>query len=221
VRRRALTLTLLTAVVACTFAPNALASVRVPVNGCSTTYAIPGGKHTRPTHTTVSASAKEVGTLVAWAGAGTPIVLAPSGFRCKALVGADGGVHVQLAPPGAGKQGPAVDVEVEGACIGCITAVACGLFPAAAKDMAFPCKTPRPTSERVAKLLPTVRAFIDPAGVHGTGSPSGGSLPAVGAVVYAPSLSAFAARVTCTVAKSDSSSCQTIIADFLARVGTH
>jgi hypothetical protein len=202
-------------------APSALAAVQVPVKACRTTYAIPGGKHTRPTHTTVSATAKEVGTLVAWAGGGTPIVLAPVGFQCKALVGADGGVHVQLAPPGAGKQGPAVDVEVEGACIGCITAVACGLFPGAVKDMAFPCKTPRPKAERVARLLPTVRAFIDPAGVHGTGSPSGGSLPAVGAVVYAPSLSAFAARVTCTVDKANSGSCQTIIADFLARVGSH
>ncbi len=192
----------------------------MPVKRCPTTYAIPGQKHTFPTHTSLSATAKEARTVVAWAGGGTPIVLAPSGFSCKALVGADGGVHVQLAPPGAGKQGPAVDVEVEGACIGCITAVACGLFPGAAKDMSFPCKTPHPKSERVAKLLPTVRAFIDPAGVHGTGSPSGGSLPAVGAVVYAPSLSAFAARVTCTLGKADAASCQTIIADFLARVGS-
>jgi Domain of unknown function (DUF4850) len=219
VRRVALTCALVI-VSGFALAPSSLASVRVPVKRCPTTYAIPGQKHTFPTHTTVSATAVEARAIVAWAGGGTPIVLAPPGFACKALVGADGGVHVQLAPPGAGKQGPAVDVEVEGACIGCITAVACGLFPGAAKDMAFPCKTPRPKGERVAKLLPTVRAFIDPAGVHGTGSPSGGSLPAVGAVVYAPSLSAFAARVTCTVGKADAPSCQTIIADFLARVGS-
>ena len=66
---------------------------------------------------------------------------------------------------------------------------------------------------------PFARSSIPP-GVHGTGSPSGGSLPAVGAVVYAPSLSAFAARVTCTLGKADAASCQTIIADFLARVGS-
>jgi hypothetical protein len=57
--------------------------------------------------------------------------------------------------------------------------------------------------------------------VRGTGSPSGGRLAAVGAVVYVPDRSAFAARVTCTVEKADSGSCQSIIADFLARVGTH
>ena len=71
------------------------------------------------------------------------------------------------------------------------------------------------------KLLPTVRAFLDPAGVRGTGAPSGGRLPALGAVVYVPDRSAFAARVTCTVGKADRASCEPIIADFLARVGTN
>ncbi len=150
-------------------------------------------------------------------------MLAPHGFSCTALVGADGGVHVQLAPPGAvgaAKTGPAVDVEIEGACVSCITAVACGLFPTASKDSGIPCRTPHPARERVAKLLPTVRAFIDPAGVTGTGAPSGGRLAAVGAVVYVPDRSAFAARVTCTLERADAGSCQAIISDFLARVGT-
>ena len=205
-------------------ASSASAKVRVPVRPCSTTYAIPGQHHARPTHANLALSAKEATSLVAWAGGGTPIVLAPHGFACSALVGADGGVHVQLAPgdiPGAAKTGPAVDVEVEGACVSCITSVACGLFPSASKDNGFPCTTSRPARERVARLLPTVRAFIDPAGVQGTGAPSGGRLPAVGAVVYVPDRSAFAARVTCTVEKADQGSCQAIIADFLARVGTN
>jgi hypothetical protein len=206
------------------FASSASAKVQVPVKACPTTYAIPGQHFKRPTRTTLALSAKEARPLVAWAGGGTPIVLAPRGYACTALVGADGGVHVQLAPagiPGASKTGPAVDVEVEGACVSCITAVACGLFPTAAKDNGVPCKTPRPARERVAKLLPTVRAFIDPAGVRGSGAPSGGRFAAVGAVVYVPDRSAFAARVTCTVETADSGSCQPIIADFLARVGTH
>jgi Domain of unknown function (DUF4850) len=204
----------------CAFAPNALANVRVAVKACPTSYAIPGTQQKRPTHATLATTAKKAKAVVAWAGGGTPIVLAPQGFACKALVGADGGVHVQLAPPGASKTGPAVDLEVEGSCVGCITAVACGLFPGAVKDMGFPCTTPHPARERVAKLLPTVRAFIDPAGVRGTGNPSGGRLSAVGAVVYVPNRSAFAARLTCTVETADSATCQTIIADFLTRVGT-
>jgi hypothetical protein len=206
------------------FASTASAKVRVRVKACPTTYAIPGQHLTRPTHANLALNAAQASKLVAWAGGGTPIVLAPHGYACTALVGADGGVHVQLARggvPGAAKTGPAVDVEVEGACVSCITAVVCGLFPSASKDSGYPCKTPRPARERVAKLLPTVRAFIDPAGVRGTGAPSGGRLPAVGAVVYVPERSAFAARVTCTVERADQGSCQAIIADFLARVGTN
>jgi hypothetical protein len=202
------------------FAASASAKVRVPVRSCPTTYAIPGQHHARPTTALVADGARG---LVAFAGGGTPIVLAPHGFACSALVGADGGVSVQLTPPGvtgAIKTGPAVNIEVEGACVSCITAVACGLFPTASRQNGFPCSTPRPVRERVAKLLPTVRAFIDPAGVRGTGAPSGGRLAAVGAVVYVPDKSAFAARVTCTLEKSDSASCQAIIADFLSRVGT-
>jgi hypothetical protein len=202
-------------------APGALATVRVAVKACPTQYGIPGAGGTRPTHATLALKASEAKQLVAWAGGSTPIVLAPRGFACKALVGADGGVHVQLAPPGAARSGPAIDVEVEGACVGCITAMACGLFPSAEREMGYPCTTPHPKRERIARLLPTVRAFIDPAGVRGTGSPSGGRLAAVGAVVFAPDRSAFAARVTCTVEKADSAACRPIIADFLARVGTH
>jgi len=43
-------------------------------------------------------------------------------------------------------------------------------------------------------------------------------LAAVGAVVYVPDRSAFAARVTCTLEKADSGSCRSIIADFLTRI---
>ena len=204
-------------------APSALASVRVPVKACPTSYAIPGAQHARATHATLSMTAKEAAAIVAWSGGGTPVVLSPRGFACSALVGADGGVHVQLSPPGAtgaDKIGPAVDLEVEGSCVSCITQVACGLFPRASKDGGFRCLTPRPKRERVANLLPTVRAFIDPPGVRGTGAPSGGRLQAVGAVVYVPDRSSFAARLTCTLERVDAGSCQAIIADFLARVGT-
>jgi hypothetical protein len=199
--------------------PGALANVRVAVRPCPTTYAVPGDRQKPPTKASLALTAFAAQKLVAWAGGGTPIVLAPHGFACKALVGADGSAHVQLAPPGAARSGPAVDVEVEGACVGCITAMACGLFPAAEQAMGYPCTTKLPTRERVAQLLPTVRAFSDPAGVKGSGSPSGGRLPAVGAVVFVPERSAFAARVTCTLEKADAGSCQPIIADFLSRIG--
>jgi hypothetical protein len=222
VRRLAVGSTLLVLLGA--FSASAAATVQVPVKACPTTYAIPGQHFKRPARATLALTAKEASVLVAWAGGGTPIVLAPRGFACTALVGADGGVHVQVAPagvPGAAETGPAVDVEVEGACVGCITSVVCGVFPTASRDNGIPCKTPRPARERVVRLLPTVRAFFDPPGVTGTGAPSGGHLAAVGAVVYVPDRSAFAARVTCTLERADAGSCQSIIADFLTRVGKH
>ena len=198
----------------------AVADVRVAVQACPTTYGVPGDHPIRPTHATLPLKAKEARSLVAWAGGGTPIVLAPHGFACTALVGADGGVHVRIAPPDARPAtGPAVDVEVEGSCVGCIASVACGLFPRAARDTGFACHTPHPKAERVARLLPNVRAFVDPAGVHGSGNPSGGRLRAVGAVVYVPDRTQFAARLTCTLDSSAAASCQSILTDFLGRVG--
>jgi hypothetical protein len=134
-------------------------------------------------------------------------------------VGADGGVHVRLAPRGAGTSGPTVDVEIEASCSGCIATLACGLFPRAAKDTGFTCYTPRPKAERVARLLPTVRAFSDPPGVKGSGVPSGGPFRATGAIVYVPNRATFAARVTCALAASRVALCQSVIADFLGRVG--
>jgi hypothetical protein len=202
-----------------TLAATAEADVRVAVRACPTTHGIPGDHPTRPTRATLDLTAKQARTVVAWAGGGTPVVLAPRGFDCTALVGADGGVHVRLVPPGAGKRGPAVDVEVEGSCVGCIASVACGLFPRAVKDTGFACHTPRPKLERVASLLPNVRAFVDPAGVKGSGDPSGGRLPAVGAIVYVPERTLFTARVTCTLEAADRALCQHVIADFLARIG--
>jgi hypothetical protein len=203
-----------------TLASAALADVRVTVQACPTTYGIPGDHPIRPTHATLALKATEAASLVAWAGGGTPVVLAPRGYACKALVGADGGVHVRLAPPGAPTSGPAVDVDVEGSCVGCIAALACGLFPHASKTTGFPCHTAHPKRERVATLLPNVRAFIDPPGVRGSGNPSGGRLQAVGAIVYVPNRTIFAARLTCTVGTSDATSCQSILTDFLGRVGT-
>jgi hypothetical protein len=201
-------------------AANANASVRVPVRTCPTTYGIPGDHPTRATHATLAITAKQAKDLTAWSGGGTPVVLSPRGYDCTALVGADGGVHLRVAPPDAPKSGPAIDVDVEGSCVGCIAALACGLFPRAVHDTGFKCHTPSPKQEKVATLLPTVRAFNDPPGVHGSGVPSGGRLRAVGVVVYVPDQTTFAARMTCALESSAAASCSTVIADFLGRVGT-
>jgi hypothetical protein len=202
-------------------ASSASAAVRVRVNTCPTTYAIPGDHPSRATHATLAMTARAAKDVVAWSGGGTPVVLAPHGFDCSALVSADGGVHVRLSPPDASKSGPAIDVQVEGSCVGCISALACGLFPRAVHDTGFKCDTPHPRGERSAALLPNVIAFQDPAGVRGSGVPSGGRLRAVGVVVYIPNKTTFAARMTCTLDVKAEAACAGVISDFLGRVGTN
>jgi hypothetical protein len=197
----------------------ASADIRAAVHVCPTTYGVPGASFKAPPRTALlDVGAAAATRIVAWAGAGTPIVLGPAGYDCHALVAADGGVHVRLAPPGAATSGPAVDVEVEGSCVGCIVQLACGVFRDAANGSGFTCKTPRPAAERVSRLIANVRAFHDPAGVKGSGDPSGGRFAALGAILYVPDRSSFAARVTCTLAARDAGICQDVIADFLGRV---
>ena len=147
----------------------------------------------------------------------------PRGFSCTALVGADGGVHVQLAPPGAvgarrpGRRSTSRSRAPASAASPRWPAV---LFPTASKDNGIPCRTPHPARERVAKLLPTVRAFIDPAGVRGTGAPSGGRLRGRRRGRLRPGpLGLRRARDVHARARR-AGSCQAIISDFLARVGT-
>jgi hypothetical protein len=193
--------------------------VTVPVHRCPTSYGVPGATFRHVTSARVDLSPAHAKRLVAWSGGGTPVVLAPPGFACTALVGADGGVHVRLAPQGAAKSGPAVDVEVEGACVGCIAQLACGVFRGAERESGLPCTTPHPAAERVRRLIAHVRAFHDPPHVKGSGNPSGGPYPALGAVVYVPDRTDFAARVTCTLDRRTQDLCEDVIADFLGRVG--
>jgi hypothetical protein len=54
--------------------------------------------------------------------------------------------------------------------------------------------------------------------VRGSGDPSGGRFAALGAIVYVPDKTSFAARVTCTLDTRDAGLCQDVIADFLGRV---
>jgi hypothetical protein len=197
----------------------ASAGVRVAVHVCPTSYGVPGASFKAPPRSAqLALGAAAARRVVAWAGPGTPIVLGPPGYACQALVGADGGVHLRLAPPGAPRSGPAVDVEVEGSCVGCIVQLACGVFRDAASGSGFTCKTPHPAEERVSRLLAHVRAFHDPPRVKGSGDPSGGAIAALGAIVYVPDRTDFAARVTCTLATQDAGICQGVITDFLTRV---
>ena len=75
-----------------------------------------------------------------------------------------------------------------------------------------------PAGEQFTRVNHTTADFIDPPGVAGIGTPSGGSYAARGQLRYSPrpipSMGDEAAEVTCTLPASDASLCQTIIDGF-------
>ena len=104
-------------------------------------------------------------------------------------------------------------------------ALVCDLFPnsagvSAAKESSYPCQ--KPASEKSTQLTPDVVAFTDAPGVKGSGTGSGGSLTSMGAAVY-PQLSfgstdsVDVSLLSCTLPKTDRSSCTSIEGDYLVR----
>src|SRR5262249_29781340 len=65
-----------------------------------------------------------------------PPVLAPKGWKCRVEVGADGGSHVTIHPPGTPLTSPvAVTVQGEPACQDCMYGLVCPLIPDASKQV--------------------------------------------------------------------------------------
>lgn len=103
---------------------------------------------------------------------GQMTVIAPRGWRCSALIGADGSEGITVFPPGTTTASPEAIRGIEtSACYGCTTGQACALFPAAARawraSFHSPCPAHRPAAESVDRLSATVVAFEDPAFVKG------------------------------------------------------
>ncbi len=75
-----------------------------------------------------------------------------------------------------------------------------------------------PAGERFTRVDHTTADFVDPPGVAGIGTPSGGRYTALGQIRYSPppipSMGDAAAQITCTLPASDASLCQTVIDGF-------
>lgn len=141
-------------------------------------------------------------------------VLAPEGWKCRGGVGVDGSGFVSVTGTG----GRAIGAREGSVCAYCNFEIVCPLFPQAkALQPELGCPSTPPSDERIYKLSAIAIAFEDPAGVHGTGQPSGGRNPANGVVIYSAGPPDQAFEETCTLPDSAHRECAAALNDFVAR----
>jgi hypothetical protein len=167
--------------------------------------------------------------------AGQDRVLGPAGWSCAATQAPDGSTSVAVYPAGgspprtdgSGTPGDsrAVVLTDSGTCTGCALSTASPLFPAAAAACAEQfllatgsCPT-APVGEQHSTLSSTVVAFTDPTGVAGTGIPSGGSDPAVGAMAFLSGSDPETWLETCTLPSASGAICAAVVHGFVATYG--
>jgi hypothetical protein len=162
-------------------------------------------------------------------------LLAPAGWDCQAIVGADGSSSIEIYPPGQGAaSGSSLGTsstaeEVRGdqtsASPFAANLQACQLFPAAYKNLTgVPCSLKSPTAEEATLSTNNIIEFTDPPGVAGDGDPSGGAFTASGVMTYYPvsgasPLSNGSWTETCVLPPSESRLCGAIISSFIESYG--
>jgi hypothetical protein len=212
------------------------ATARVPLVECVTgTGAISAPKPMAATKA-VNVPAALVNKMAAYSDdQGEMYLLAPLGWTCQASLGADGNDSIAVYPPGEvgtsqfalghswPKTAQAVTGDLLPACYACFVGQACTFFPAAEHDLVrdfsgqLSC-TPLPAGQSVSRVSSSVIAFVDPAGVLGTGEPSGGAYPAYGVVTFkdrSPSGTYGSAMETCTLLKSERAICNAALRAFI------
>lgn len=143
---------------------------------------------------TVPLPAEREAELTAYASSAGSVLIGPRGWKCKATMGVDGTQQIGLTPPGSGKAAwfakagdPVILESIVPACAGCISSMICPFFPQEEVVRAYTRYEPCPKvaeGERVSYLSGSTITFVDPVGVEGTGTGSGGALASLGAVVY-------------------------------------
>jgi hypothetical protein len=206
----------------------------LPVVSCPTTFAIttPPPTVLIPASLTVDVPAALAHTLAVYVDSNSIMrLLAPKGWKCAASFGADGSGIFTIVPKGGplptGLQEPnssdqAISATETGGSPVQAAGDACAYFPAAAaaaeSDLGQGC-SPRPTSETVDPINSNVVAFEDPAGVKGSGDPSGGQYPANGVMTYSPTNEPGFYLDTCTLPQSDHVTCTAVLNDFVLQYG--
>jgi len=207
-----------------------LVTVQLPLNVCKTSV---GDSSETPASLPADVQvkiAREYSTNLAFYSdnEGVIEVLAPTGWKCSAGIGADGSSAVYVSPVGLNSTGPSMEsisASQTSACVGCRESLACPLFVSAANDYLRTyreaCPKTRPPSELVTKINSHVVEFTDPSGVNGDGSPSGGAYPARGVMTYYGGIKSDGSWTeTCVLPAADRSMCQAIVGSFVTNYGT-
>lgn len=182
----------------------------VRVVSCPTTYGIAGPTIRLPTRVTSRLSRSATAGLVYYAN-NLQLVLAPTGWHCSAEIGADGSSGMLIT-----RGRDAVDVLAVGYSSEVGAGEACSLFTDA--EPPAPCPARPPAAERITRVNATTVIFEDPPGVHGTGVPSGGGLPANGLMRFSPSpRSGFFFEETCVLPAAEHRRCTELLDDGLRR----
>jgi hypothetical protein len=171
--------------------------------------------------------------LVAYVNKQGVTAIAPSGWSCSSIVGADGGESIVVHPTGSANPLDAVrgtpsseqgvTMELQPSCQGCAADLICTLFPTSpvvqfyygtnGRGINGSCP-PKPANEQVVRAGSDTVRFTDPPNVVGQGAPSGGPYTATGALTYSPA--AGASQITCTLAAHDA--CGVIVDTMLGLV---
>ena len=212
-------------------------TARVPLVECVTGAGTTSGPKPMSATKAINMAPVLAGKMAAYTDdQGEMYVLAPLGWTCQASLGADGNDSIAVYPPGEvgtsqfalvhswPKSAQAVTGDLLPACYACFVGQACTFFPAAEHDLVHDFSgqlscTPLPSGQAVSRVSPSVIAFNDPAGVLGTGEPSGGAYPAVGVVTFkdrSPGGTYGSAMETCTLPKTEHAMCNAALQDFIA-----
>ncbi len=201
--------------------PPAMSTVTLPVVGCLSAGAGDGPGPTPAEQAWFATLPVDQGAAFAFYGVGETLVLAPRGWTCAAVEGADGASWITISDP----SDPHAVVEADGAAAwSSVVAAACPFFPAAAtiaRQQGNPdwlsCTVP--AGERVRRLDAQDVEFTDPAGIAGTGTLSGGPNAVVGIVHYENDRggSPVASTLSCALPADREALCGPILDEFVQR----
>jgi hypothetical protein len=110
-----------------------------------------------------------------------------------------------------------VSLSTDGACSGCVFGAVCAYVPdAPLVRTGGVCQHAVPPGEVITHANATLARFEDPAGVHGTGRPSGGANSAMGLVMIESDINTDWTS-TCTLPDPERDLCTTILSDVIDR----
>ncbi len=191
-------------------------SVTLRVVHCPATYGGMGALPAPPPTWDV-ALPSDVALAFSFYGISETRVLAPRGWECSGLVGADGSYGITIADPTDAHAAVSVD-GAPGAPYGEVLSMACPFFSDASKKARadfpgmFTCSVP--AGEKVLRIDSTDIEFIDAPGIAGTGALSGLAYPVYGIVHY--DSGGGASTLSCALPPSSPSLCKPILDTFVA-----